>query len=110
MKIKIYINKEPIVVELYEVTYEYKPDQFKSLRLSNGTYPDFVDLDYKDNVPKILPDFFVSGNDISELFDMFSKVKTKEDSSTKGVVIDENWMCFQKGTPVIYIQMFLKNL
>lgn len=103
MKIRVYINNESQILELFNVCYEVQPDRFKSLRLSHGHYPDNVMLDYEDQEVEIRDDFIVDPEDLkSELKEHRRFLKTEVVNDIQ--VLKENWFCWKKGTPVSDIQ------
>lgn len=95
MKIKIYVNNEAKLVELFEITYETAPDRFKSLRLSNGIYPNHTFLDYKDLEVSIKSDFLHIENEeeLRQLHEMYKHVQFDEDKK-----LINNWLGYKEGT------------
>lgn len=109
MELNIYVNYERQTVQLFEITFEEKEDRFKSLRLSKGTYPDNVDLDYKDQSVDFKSDFLANPKeDYETLQEFYASLmwKTVEDEE----VLDSNWFCFKKGTPRKEVAFFMQTL
>ncbi len=103
MKIKIYVNNESIVVDLFEVTYEDEEDRFKSLRLSKGTYPKHKNLDFKNEIPEIKNDFYLNEDGYIEVLEMSKFLKYDSDNK-----LINNWFCFKEGTERKDIAFFLQ--
>lgn len=109
MQVKIHLGDTSKIVELFQVTFECAPDRFKSLRLSEGAFPDYVELDFKDEVPVFKEDFLVNKNeDLQTIKNMFANVKVTE--SDGGRYLKENWFCFPSGTPILEVVDFIDRL
>ncbi len=108
MQIRVYIDNEPQILELFNVTYEESDNRFKSLRLSHGHYPDNIFLDYKDQTVEIRNDFIVNPEDLEgEMEEHQAHLKTTFLDDVE--VLKENWFCWSRGTPIFDIQYFINE-
>ena len=109
MKIKINVNDEEKIVELFQVTYECAPERFKSLRISEGSYPTGLNLDFEDEIAIIKDDFLVDlKSDIQSLKDMMVNIETtnKDGQST----IKNNWFHFPAGTLILDVVNWIDDI
>ncbi|MBM25454.1 MAG: hypothetical protein CL760_07205 [Chloroflexi bacterium] len=109
MKIKILLeDKTEKIVDLFEITYECSPDRFKSLRLSNGAFPDNVILDYKDQSVTI-PKDFLAGSENEDIVDFLEHANQFLSLET-GSVLTKNWFCYPKGHSLSDLMFFVQGL
>lgn len=92
-------------VSLFEIVYECEPERFKSLRLSKGSFPSNVVLDYKDHVVSFEQPFLSDLNDIDELVEWFELLNFDGSNQLK-----TNWFIWNKGTKKEVISRYIENI